>query len=572
MPSAGEGAARGLESGFRLAMDFHDRQRRAEREARQDQRQATLDQRATEDHALARQRQQQQDDLRILDQQQAMLDAEGKAYAEFTPENRVKREWIKRNEAIKQARQGVLSGQRNSYDPTVPTQRAQAGMEALKAGRLDYFSQNPGVFTETVELTGFTPVEYQPGGVVEQGAKALTQGLETGDQDMVIKGANVVFRPELSKGIGERGAQGGTIVGKRIVNMVPDPNDPQRVIPTMRVYVNNGKPEDSGDEIRTRRGMDPDAPRGATGYYEAPLTQNRSADPNDLVKSVSIKEALDKVGQHMQMVQMMGTPEAQQLVQLDSTAVWDENKWDTALAERGLHRPKPKTEVTKLRADEVEIRRKVDKDGNVIPGSEQRLEGNERGARTYKPGASQEKVDTIKRMVAEGILTEDEGRARLRTLSTTLAQPTAASLANAPGGAKDREQARKELKDRFDRADKNADNAEQAVRDVQAQIKDHDAVKRYGAAKRDPAVKAKRDELVAKLTTLEGEAKKARARASSLSADLDRLVESQQPAPERVASGAAPKRPGITKAEFDALPPGATFIAPDGTRRRKPGP
>lgn len=131
---------------------------------------------------------------------------------------------------------------------------------------------------------------------ITQGTNDLLTGLETGNEGMLLRGANTVFSPELRVGVGSEGAHGGKIIGKEIIKIIPHPNNPDLVSPVVRVYVD--KPGGVKND------------NGATGYYDAPLTQNRSSDPNDPVKWIDMKGALDRVGQMGVLAASLNHPEA----------------------------------------------------------------------------------------------------------------------------------------------------------------------------------------------------------------------------------------------------------------------
>jgi len=87
--------------------------------------------------------------------------------------------------------------------------------------------------------------------------------------------------PSLKKGVGGPSPYGGTIVRKEIIGLDParsaDGQDhPDKFIPRLRVYV-------KGDD-------------GKTKYYDAPVTKNRSTDPNDTVVAVNMSDAMDFMG------------------------------------------------------------------------------------------------------------------------------------------------------------------------------------------------------------------------------------------------------------------------------------
>lgn len=130
---------------------------------------------------------------------------------------------------------------------------------------------------------------------VDQAVTEVMSGLQSGNQLLLLRGANVLLEPELKMGVGQASPHGGKIIAKRVHAMVPHPEKPGEFTPVLRVYISDGKIDTPDEEARARQiaAEDPDAPPEATGYYMAPVTENRSTDPNDPVKSISVERAMD---------------------------------------------------------------------------------------------------------------------------------------------------------------------------------------------------------------------------------------------------------------------------------------
>ena len=331
--SVGEAAALGLESGFRLAMDYNEVQ---DRKARQKK----LDAQSEADRERTQRRQDEADQLAALAGQEQMLATEGAGLAARAtpPDEATQRDFTARVEGVRTAK-GSLLAKRSGFDPLKAKKDAQADIEALKSGNIAALS--PGGLTRaTTVSTGRPPADYiranGQASPIEMAGQDFVEGMEAGDEPRMLKGLNFLFQPQLQKGIGEKSPHGGTIVGKQFAGVVPDPNsDPNdpRVIPTLRVYVNNGKKEDSGDDVRARRAMADGAPAGATGYYLAPLTEGRSSDPNDKVKSIGMTQAMDYIGQHLQLAEILNTPDAlARMKEEQDSGAWDSQQYLAALA------------------------------------------------------------------------------------------------------------------------------------------------------------------------------------------------------------------------------------------------
>lgn len=306
--SVGAAAAQGIESGFSLGLqgarakaDEEERRRRqanedadrAERatdKATQRTREAKLDERhATQDKRLANAdaRQAAQDRLKMLDTEVGELATEGTAlYSQHggfdkVPED-VRADYTGR---VRSARERRAAERRKFYEPDVQEQKRDAAEKwsRIQAGQmsLDQLSDDDLYRTLVVQTRRdmgdfLRPKEGGPSRI-EQAALDLEAGMSTSNMDLTLRAANELLKPELSVGVGTESKDGSEIVSKRIVQLVPHPQDPSRFVPIVEVTVKR----DDGRE----------------GKYLAPITENRSADPTDNVKTISLQDALDRVGQ-----------------------------------------------------------------------------------------------------------------------------------------------------------------------------------------------------------------------------------------------------------------------------------
>lgn len=552
MGSIGESAALGLQSGIQLAMGLRNQQRAEEQQGLQNQRQATQDARSQQRQDVADAQAKQAFDLRTLDQHQAQLDGEGNEHMRVKPDFRSARNYVRKQQALDQARQDVLAGKGNTYNPSGVSAKAQAGLDALQRNDLDYFKSNPGAFTEAFEVSGFSPTEMAPGGVGEQALKDVTEGLQSGDAARALKGANFAFRGELNHGIGSKTAHGGTKVGAALENVLPDPRDPGRSVLSLRVYENNGKEEASGDEIRARRAIDPHAPAGATGHYVAPLTERRSADKDDPVKSVANDAMVDRVAKLTQLAQLAASPQAQQLIEQDSTAKWDDSQLDATWARRGIKKPLPHVTTTQQAPGSWALQQSTDPTTGAVTttqfkGPPKLTDLEQLQAFADEQGISREKAASL--------------RHPSKAANAAAGVPTGGGLAGGGGGGgpglKDREQTRKEAKDVADRADKAATAAERAAADAQTKLHQLDSkiggVMYFGATKlpdgrtQAAADAAERKQLQQEIKDKDELAVKARKRHASLSDDLDKPEDAPAAAPVKFDRNGAKVQPPAAK-------------------------
>lgn len=316
MASIGEGAARGLESGFRLGQSFIDqRDREAERKRQQElqavqlqeqradrafQQSRLLEQdarlgRQEQRHVMLDERQQGIDAEQALGQEFADLQAEGKGLLEqFGDFGKIPKDLGESYALrVKGTRTRLNEARAQRYAPLVEKERQNATQlwAKIQAGQvsMDELPDDQLVASLTAltrrDVSDFMPVMKglqgpdADGGLspVQQAGQDFMAAAQNGNDEQMISAANVLFKPELMIGVGGPGRDGSTIVSKRIVSLVPHPQDPSQFTPLLEVKV---KRED-----------------GKVGTYRAPVTENRSSDPDDNIKTISIQDGLERVGQ-----------------------------------------------------------------------------------------------------------------------------------------------------------------------------------------------------------------------------------------------------------------------------------
>lgn len=426
--SVGEAAAQAIESGFRLAVDVNDRRRA---QLRQDR----MDEEAADERRQQRRRQQRADKTAALAAQDALIRSEGAALAAGQPDEAAMADFTAREGRLRQAQQQHL-GEISGVDLEAETRMGADDIKALQAG--DLTKLTPGQFSRAITVaTGRPPADYlrRDGAPapVEQAAQEFQQAMGANDQDAIVASLNKLLVPELRKGVGSPSRHGGKIVGKQIAYVTPDPRAPdERVIPVIRVYVDQGK---------NFRGPRPDgAPEGASGYYDAPLTERRSSDPDDPVKSIGIAEAMDYIGQHMSLVELLDKPEARAQLDLDAKSTFNPQQYLAALMRAGVPpTPKTTTKDTPIPRGGSVLRTTYDAQGKPI--EERRIEGNPPAAPAGRPGSLQQTLDAIDGLVDDGTLTPEEGDARKKAAVARTTTGTRAQGLAAGGGRKNGERA-----------------------------------------------------------------------------------------------------------------------------------
>lgn len=404
--STGEAIAIGLDAGYGRAMDYAARKQQQERQAKLDEQNAVS-------MADSRRRQAGQDELAALNAQEQLLKEEGVglAAAATPPDEAVQRDFAGRTTKLRTARHQALS-RMSGYDLSAQKKAGAADLKALQEGDGDLAKLQPGqLLRATTVGTGRHPSEFvrPQGGMapVEKAGMNVLEGLQAGDMGRVISGLNVIHAPELRKGVGQPGREGGNIVAKQIISVVPDPRnkDPEnpRVIPVMRIYVSGGE--------KFNGPLPPGVPEGATGYYDAPLTENRSSDPDDPVKSIGMEEAMNYIGKQLELVELMNSPQALAKQREDEAAgAWDPNEYLSALTSLGAT---PKKQLTTQRTvipqgSEV-LETVTDPTGKVV--TERRVQGPAKVA----PGGLEQFKANLDDAVAKGILNEEEANQKYRT-------------------------------------------------------------------------------------------------------------------------------------------------------------
>lgn len=395
MASVGEGAARGLESGFRLAMAAHQQQRSDERQDALLARQERLDTQAQTELERTRKRQESADQLTALNVGEKDLAARAAVYAATPPDPQTQAAFAMEVRRHRDAKAGWVAKHSGQPD-TAGVAATQAAEQAAVANG----TAPPDVLLRHVEHASDLPIDNfmrGPNGEPSTLDKAR-EALVSDDPAAKIQAFNVLLRAPLQRGVGQDSPHGGKIVAKEIDHVVPDPKDPDRVIPTLKVWIreDRGKSLGSGDEDRARRArvLGPDAPPGATGFYFAPMTEgrsaDRSADPN--VKSVSISEAMGRVDKLMQLGELMNAPEGraayQQYKQGQGQQADPAADFAGALTSMGVQpQPKLSTTSTPIAAGASLHQETRNTRGELV--SERTIQGNEK---TYRPGLWEDAV------------------------------------------------------------------------------------------------------------------------------------------------------------------------------------
>jgi hypothetical protein len=284
--SVGGAAARGIETGFGLALQYDQNQERKRATAAQEMRQRDQDALAANKDA--------RDERRLVDaeaKQTQLLDRQTAVDAHKGAQDDLALATKEYTEAAEQAANYRAAGQKPSpaelekwgttYSRLEQT-RAKSRqvyanmMSRLGANQMSLDEMSPADFAKAVSAgTGMTPAQVR---ALQQGKADVEAGLATKNQDLILQGANAVLAPELAKGVGGFTPSGHRITRKELIGLDPAPNGAEGwVIPRIRVYVES---QSGADDM----------------YYDAPLTANRSTSPDDLVRPVQVSKLMDGLG------------------------------------------------------------------------------------------------------------------------------------------------------------------------------------------------------------------------------------------------------------------------------------
>lgn len=287
------GIARGLSTGYGMARDAYQDEQTQKRQAVEDVYKARSDERA--DQAAKRENERLELMRQTETRQQQRLD-ESERQQRVTQAATL----LEKGNADILARARARTGAGMPVDPGDAAEygQNQAALQRIRQDALNFFSRvqagtedinkaSPGdLYMNFTAATGMKPEELAE---MPKHINDIQAGLQTGNQGLVVQATNGLMGPQLRRGVGGESPYGGTIVRKEIIGLDPaiDANGqphPNRFIPRIRVYVDH--PNAPG----------PKMDNGATGYYDAPMTKNGSADPNDTVVAIDIAKAMDYMG------------------------------------------------------------------------------------------------------------------------------------------------------------------------------------------------------------------------------------------------------------------------------------
>ena len=434
--SVGAAAARGIESGFGLGqrmyeaedrkkdreMQLADRQedrafRREERDFRLKSQAADQERQKAQDARQVRQDENADIDaqLKFADQDYEGLRNEYAGYLQSAGNDPRKidpatlADWNSRVSKI-ESRRGELRDKR--FRPRIEQQSQQAADIAsrLSAGQLSLDQVSDSELHNAVQFQTRRPVDDFISGdgikpsPVRQGIMDFEAGQETGNEGMMLRGLNVIFKPELSVGIGDRAHDGSEILDKEIFALVPHP-DPQQAAQGMMVPIL---------EVTVKR------PDGAVGKYRAPVTEDRSSyfgNQAAMPKVISMSDGLERIGQLGTLEATLNQPDIKPRLEKGKAEAGNDNdeafKYYTRMGGK-LEKRKVKRDTTDL-GDRVRTD-VVDQETGEVKSTSYERKGKLPGSGAKDATETSAKERLIDRQLRSGLISADEAKQARREL------------------------------------------------------------------------------------------------------------------------------------------------------------
>lgn len=268
-------AAQGLETGFGLGMRADELAEARRRNAFQENLQTQADARAASDLALRQKRE------AATEERNARLDTLKALGVVGTRLGQRKTELATAAGASLAAGGEVPQGIADEYSD-VSGQAAQIDQQMrnlasrLAAGQISLDDiPAPDRHQMILSTTGFAPEEAPR---VVRAIDDFNAGMSDQNWGLVTQSMNTLLRPKLMRSWGAPSAHGGNIDHTEVIGLDPTPDNPNMVVPRLRVYTT--LTDENGQNL----------------YYDAPMTKNGTADPNDPPQAIDVQHGMDWLG------------------------------------------------------------------------------------------------------------------------------------------------------------------------------------------------------------------------------------------------------------------------------------
>lgn len=388
-------AAQGLETGFGLGLKADELAESRRRNAFQEGRQTLADQRADEDLKLRQKREAATED------RNARLDTLKGLGMVRTGLGQRKTELATAAGAAKaesgEIPQGIadefseVSGQAAQID-----QQMRNLVSKLTDNQIGLEDISPADRHQMIlSTTGFAPEEAPR---VIRAIDDFNAGMSDQNWGLVTQSMNTLLRPKLMRSWGAPSAHGGNIDHTEVIGLDPAPNNPNMVIPRLRVYTT--LTDENGQNL----------------YYDAPMTKNGTADPEDPVQTIDVKRGMDWLGNLGITMQAVQNPQVAGLFAEGAAANKDRAERYRAELNGLALKYQPKVGATQERVNAV---KRYMRDTGITSVKEATAEMHRLGlfGNTGVAAATLEaKLAEVDNQVANGDLSDEEGAALKRQI------------------------------------------------------------------------------------------------------------------------------------------------------------
>jgi len=185
--------------------------------------------------------------------------------------------------------------EKQQYEHKAKTERIQNNLEAVNYAIEHDQPVDPTILNTLQQDLGRPITELSSQQYVDSvnTLSAMAQGQQVPDTQ-VLQAANYVYRPQIRKVVGKKGANGGTIIDSRITS------------------VHAGKqPSTVAMDLAVTEKM----PDGTQRTYQAPVTQGRDANPSDNVLQIPVQDVARNLAGQKALATFFAQPQAQGWVQ-----------------------------------------------------------------------------------------------------------------------------------------------------------------------------------------------------------------------------------------------------------------
>lgn len=398
----GTGVLQGLESGLRTGMAL----RRDERMEKRDERLFNLREKelaeATKSREESREQLRLDRALKAIETEREMFTQElGGVLKQYGGDinavpTAIRQQYIQRGSELDRVRRGLAA---KAYGPYLEEESTKARdlMSNLQMGKVNPDDVPDRDFTQAFQIAGQRPItdfmdqDGKPS-VIRQGYSDFETGLKTQNNDLMMRGLNMLIGPDIRKGVGSSTPDGGKIVDKQLARLDPHPENPEMLVPSVMITV--------------------EYPDGSRKQGLAPVTAERTPDPDDdEIITIDMNKGMDYIHELYGLAVAANDPPIRKKFEkgLKDGADKDFDKFSQMLYGYGLDpkRLKGKMTIKDIDLTDRVLRHYFDEYGDVI-----KEESFEKGVKPgFRRSASMTELDEA---LDSGEITAEEYRQRRR--------------------------------------------------------------------------------------------------------------------------------------------------------------